>query len=250
MERLQDKVEGMSVATGNPQLEDGHTRIANELLDAITRFDFGKRHYKVVLFVLRKTYGWNKKADVMSLSQVLEGTGLARTHACETINELSVMKVLLKQEHRNGQLIELNKKYYEWKVLPKQEHVTKTVTKVLPKRESTVTETVTTKDNPKNNTKRQYMSGKPDPAIRVQAIEILQFLNTKASRNYRPTESNLKFILARFKEGYSLIECKQVIAKKCREWMPDDKMREYLRPATLFNCEKFNQYIGEIVEEE
>jgi phage replication O-like protein O len=233
---------------GNPQLEDGHTRIANELLDAIIRFDFGKRHYKVVLFVLRKTYGWNKKADVMSLSQILDGTGLSRAHSCESINDLVQMKVLLKQEHRNGQLIEINKKYGEWKVFPKKEHVPKTGTKVFPKRESAVPETGTTKDKPKNNTKRQSMSGKPD-SVKAQAIEVLQFLNTKASRNYRPTESNLKFIFARFKEGYSLIDCKQVIAKKSREWMPDDKMREYLRPATLFNCEKFNQYIGEIVEE-
>lgn len=102
------------------------------------------------------------------------------------------------------------------------------------------------------------MSGKPDDAqpkseksesTKSESIEVLQFLNTKASRNYRPTEVNLQLIKARLKEGYTAQDCKQVIAKKCREWIPDDKMREYLRPATLFNREKFNQYIGEIVEE-
>lgn len=102
------------------------------------------------------------------------------------------------------------------------------------------------------------MSGEPDDAkpkseksesTKSESIEVLQFLNTKASRNYRPTEVNLQLIKARLKEGYTAQDCKQVIAKKCREWIPDDKMREYLRPATLFNREKFNQYIGEIVEE-
>jgi uncharacterized phage protein (TIGR02220 family) len=102
------------------------------------------------------------------------------------------------------------------------------------------------------------MSGKPDDAqpnsekpesTKSESIEVLQFLNTKASRNYRPTDVNLQLIKARLKEGYTAQDCKQVIAKKCREWLPDDKMREYLRPATLFNREKFNQYIGEIVEE-
>jgi phage replication O-like protein O len=136
---------------GTPQLEDGHTRIANELLEAIISFDFSKRQYKVVLFVLRKTYGWNKKADVMSLSQILAGTGLTRGHACDTVNELVYQKVLLKQEHRCGQLIEINKKYKQWMVLPKREPVPETGTKVLPKREQSVTKTGTTKDN----TKRQ-----------------------------------------------------------------------------------------------
>jgi hypothetical protein len=38
-----------------------------------------------------------------------------------------------------------------------------------------------------------------------------------------------------------------VIAKKCREWLHDEHMNEYLRPATLFNRTKFAQYQGELV---
>lgn len=100
------------------------------------------------------------------------------------------------------------------------------------------------------------MLGKPNDAptkpekvqTKPQAIKVLEFLNSKANRNYRPTEVNLSLIQARLKEGYTTQDCFSVIAKKCREWMGDDKMSEYLRPATLFNREKFNQYIGEIVE--
>lgn len=79
-----------------------------------------------------------------------------------------------------------------------------------------------------------------------EAIEIIRFLNEKAGRNYRPTPVNLKFILARFKEGYTTQDIKSVIAMKVREWQHDDVMSKYLRPATLFNCEKFNQYAGEL----
>lgn len=77
-----------------------------------------------------------------------------------------------------------------------------------------------------------------------QAIEILSFLNEKTGRRYRPTPVNLKFILARMKEGYTTDEIRAVVAMKCREWTGNDKMDPYLRPATLFNCEKFNQYAG------
>lgn len=79
------------------------------------------------------------------------------------------------------------------------------------------------------------------------ALEILDFLNEKCERKYKPTDTNLKFIIGRLKEGYTEQECRQVIAKKRREWIDNDKMREYLRPATLFNAEKFNQYVGELV---
>jgi phage replication O-like protein O len=145
------KLEQPTADHGTPQLEDGHTRIANELLEAIISFDFSKRQYKVVLFVLRKTYGWNKKADVMSLSQIMEGTGLDRANCSRTLAELGEMKVLLKQQQAAGNLVEFNKKYKQWVVLPNQQPVAKSATKVLPKRQFAVVEMATTKDT----TKRQ-----------------------------------------------------------------------------------------------
>jgi len=94
------------------------------------------------------------------------------------------------------------------------------------------------------------LSGKPDdpPPVsgKPDAKEILAFLNEKAGRAYRPTETNLRFIAARLKQGASVVDCKQVIAKKCREWKGSD-MEQFLRPATLFNDTKFNQYVGELV---
>ena len=49
-----------------------------------------------------------------------------------------------------------------------------------------------------------------------------------------------------FIKTQSYEECRAVVALKCREWGQDDKMEKYLRPATLFNREKFNQYAGEL----
>jgi uncharacterized phage protein (TIGR02220 family) len=76
-----------------------------------------------------------------------------------------------------------------------------------------------------------------------QAEEVLRFLNEKAGRNFKATRVNLEFIEARLKEGYTMQDCKQVVAMKVREWKGSE-MDQYLRPATLFNCAKFNQYYG------
>lgn len=83
--------------------------------------------------------------------------------------------------------------------------------------------------------------------FRKDAVEILQFLNEKADRAYRPEETNLKFIIARLKSGVTASQCYQIIAKKTREWKGDPEMKKYLRPATLFNATKFEQYLGELV---
>ncbi len=81
---------------------------------------------------------------------------------------------------------------------------------------------------------------------RQQAEEVIAFLNEKTGRRYRPTQVNLDFILARFKEGYTIEEVRAVVAMKVREWTQDDKMCKYLRPMTLFARANFNSYAGEL----
>lgn len=76
-------------------------------------------------------------------------------------------------------------------------------------------------------------------------LEVLGYLNEKASRNYKPVEANAKFITARINEGATVEEMKRVIDKKVMDWGNDQNMNKYLRPATLFNAEKFAQYSGE-----
>lgn len=86
---------------------------------------------------------------------------------------------------------------------------------------------------------------KPNP--KAEARDILAFLNEKTGRAYQPVDANLDLIVARLREGATAGQCRQVIAKKTREWAGDEHMAEFLRPATLFNRTKFAQYVGELV---
>lgn len=45
----------------SPQLEDGHTRIANELMEALAAWVGPPRIYRIMLAVWRSTYGWQEK---------------------------------------------------------------------------------------------------------------------------------------------------------------------------------------------
>ena len=99
----------------SPQLEDGHVRIANELFDAVLRFPFSKRQQTIIWAVMRKTYGYRKKRDDISLSQLSQITGLDASNISKAINELAQMKVLSKQPGRYGQVLEVQKDFQLWR---------------------------------------------------------------------------------------------------------------------------------------
>lgn len=98
----------------SPQLEDGYTRIANELFDAILAFPFSARQMKVVMTLVRKTYGYNKKRDDISASQIGELCAMPRPHVSEVLGQLAAMNVVFKEPGRFGLLLEINKNHAAW----------------------------------------------------------------------------------------------------------------------------------------
>lgn len=73
--------------------------------------------------------------------------------------------------------------------------------------------------------------------------EIIDYLNDKTNKNYRNVKTNKRLIKARFNEGYTLEDFKQVIDNMNAAWGSDNKMKNYLRPATLFGT-KFDSYLN------
>jgi len=171
------------------QCEDGYTRIANELFEAILRFNFSKRELNIMLAVIRKTYGYNKKSDEISLSQLANLTGIKRNHVSETITDLTVKKVFLKQDGNHANRLTLNKNYKSWGV-PETGTVPKTGTGCSQNRTNPVPKTGTTKDNyTKDNSKRKE-SVKIDPFLKwpdkpnpEQWEEIMKARKTKKAVN-------------------------------------------------------------------
>ena len=76
------------------------------------------------------------------------------------------------------------------------------------------------------------------------SAEVLDYLNQKALSKFRPVPANIKLIESRLKEGATVEEMKRVIDTMVVKWIDDEKMREYLRPSTLFNATKYSQYSG------
>jgi uncharacterized phage protein (TIGR02220 family) len=85
--------------------------------------------------------------------------------------------------------------------------------------------------------------------FRSKALSVLTWLNEKSRRNYRPSPTNLDLIVNRLKDGIADWQLRAIVTRKCREW-DTDEMRQYLRPATLFNKTKCEQYLGELPRED
>jgi len=100
---------------------------------------------------------------------------------------------------------------------------------------------LTINHKPRTN-KKTTLSGKPDGSA---AKDVLDHLNKKTGRNYQPVTAHLHMINARIKD-FSVEDCIAVIDMKVSEWLSDEKMNQYLRPATLFNATNFASYQGTI----
>lgn len=95
-------------------LDDGFTRIANELLEAVMRAGLSQHQLLVFMAVMRKTYGFNKKADWVSNEQISELTGIL-PHKCSAAKSVLVKRGILTQ---TGRVIGINKTVSEWSSLP------------------------------------------------------------------------------------------------------------------------------------
>lgn len=119
----------------NPQKEDGYTMIANEIMDALARIRIPGEARQILDFILRKTYGFNKKSDAISLSQFCNGTNLKKQTVCKAINKLKTLNIITQKDNKVATEYSINKDFDKWVPLPKK--VTK---KSLPKKEIDITQ--------------------------------------------------------------------------------------------------------------
>jgi uncharacterized phage protein (TIGR02220 family) len=92
---------------------------------------------------------------------------------------------------------------------------------------------------------KSLTSSKGEKDFQAEVEQVIGELNRLAGRSFRTTGKQTSFIRARLREGFTVEDCLLVVRDRVRRWLNDEKMREYLRPSTLFNSEKFEAYLNE-----
>lgn len=76
------------------QTENGYVRIHPAILELLAQRQLSGREFRCLLFLFRKTYGYQKKEDQISLSQWQAGTGIPRTRVGAVLDSLVEKKLI------------------------------------------------------------------------------------------------------------------------------------------------------------
>ncbi len=230
----------------NPQLEDGYTRIANELLEAVFHADFNGAQIRVLLCLIRNTYGYGRKECEFSNSFVANRTGLNKKSVALVVNSLQEGKVITVTQqptYTTPKKVKLNKHIKEWCSLPPQWKTSSTCGDIT---SGTVEDVTSGTGEDVTPQKRKILKKdiKKDIVEKPPYEEIINYLNNKAGKAYRwQGKATQSHINARFTDGYTIEDFKKVIDIKSAEWKGGN-MEQYLRPETLFG-NKFEGYLNQ-----
>lgn len=104
----------------SPQKENGFTPIANEILEALAMIRIPGEARQLLDVILRKTYGFNKSEDAISLSQFVLKTGIKKNNVCRAVNKLKEMNIILQKENDIAKTYKFNKDFSTWKPFSKK----------------------------------------------------------------------------------------------------------------------------------
>lgn len=103
----------------NPQLEDGYTKIANEVLEHIACAPIGSAEWACIAVVIRQTWGWGKKEAEIALKQFVGATarpvGSVR-HALVNLQKKRIIAQVTPPAFDRAATWMLNKDWESWKV--------------------------------------------------------------------------------------------------------------------------------------
>lgn len=149
----------------NPQVENGFTAISNELLEAIYKADITKNEMRVLLCIIRHTYGYQRKCGEFPRSFLKEETGLSEARITESLDGLKGKNIIIVKdaEGRKPKEISIQKDYEKWGNVSCEGYENRTGTENVPVRKTELkgtenvpvkgTESVPPTSNKKNNKK-------------------------------------------------------------------------------------------------
>ena len=99
----------------SPQRENGHVRVANELVEAFQRLRLSGNQWRLLWTIMRFTYGWNKKTDYISLTTFEKCTGLKRWNLKRNLDDLFHREIIIRDNSGYITKYGLQKDYTKWK---------------------------------------------------------------------------------------------------------------------------------------
>jgi phage replication O-like protein O len=94
----------------SPQLENGYTRIANELLERLAGAYLSPNEWQVLLCVIRLSYGYRTKTAHITGAKVARMTGMLKQNVYRVFERLTTKNMIIRERKRVG----LQKDWERW----------------------------------------------------------------------------------------------------------------------------------------
>ena len=224
----------------NPQAENGHIDIANEIAEQLAKTQLSGYESRILWVLWRKTYGWHKKSDKISITQFVEATNISRRHVHATLKRLVSRNLITENSNDFITGWMFQKDYNQW------QPVTKISNKInsLPIPVPIVTENsnkLVTEIGAHKRKERNYTK---------ESIDVV-FSFWKETLNHPKailSKDRIGFIKARIIEGHTVEECKQAIlgCKASSYHMGDNNGHKIYDSIELIfrKGDKFEQFMG------
>ena len=102
---------------GKPELDDGYTKIANELLEQFVKLNLSSTQWKILMLIVRETYGYHRTAKALAISYIAKAIGASEFRTGKAVKDLIRKKILIEYSAptpRASRELGLNKYYLDW----------------------------------------------------------------------------------------------------------------------------------------
>jgi len=232
--------------------DDGFMRVANELTDQLLMADLTARQLKIMLAVMRKTYGFNKSMDRITNTQIAAMTGIHHTHVCSSKRQLIERGFLIE----GGTKVGINKYVSMWdmkKISQNSECLAESANKSLANTANTHSpKQLNTKDNiQKTNKTTDTSAGADDVSPSPGDGQALQETVQVPEEPKKPAFS-CEEVLAVYHEVLPEAKAVRLLSDKRRNqirtfWKKATKMTRQL-DGVPFTLESWRQYLTYIAE--
>ena len=213
----------------SPQTENGYTKVSNELLEAFCKKGLPQNAGQIWWFILRKTYGWKKKNDLISFGQIEAGTNISKAHISRELTRLVKANMIVTQTGNTRSVTYgIQKDYEEWGELPKRVTVAQmgSVVAQMGSEQAQMGNQKTSKGlpdkglpTPKENITKETIT-KDICEVKKQTSQESDIFNfwkdTMEHPKAKLSSDRRQKIKARLKEGFTVDDCKEAI-QNCRD---------------------------------
>jgi phage replication O-like protein O len=204
----------------SPQKENGYTPISNEILEALSKTRINTDAWRILLVVIRKTYGFKKKQDKISLSQFVLATQLKKSVVCRGLNRLQSMNIIIRIANDDCTIYQFNKDFDTWKPLAKLLTLAKQLTPVSQIANASLAKQGHTKETTTKETLTKEIYSGQSPQDIDEVINIFSKINPTIKWGNITTRKAAARLIKRFTKAGTIRMAEQICSVQGERYAP------------------------------